>query len=133
MIRLRTSRPMSSVPNGCARLGADSRISGCVASGSYGASTSAKIAIRTITTRSAAETAPSGFFFSVSQSACTRLMPTIAGSSRGTWSGTVAIIASLVADPWVEPRVRQIDQQVQRDQGRGDQHHVGLHDRIVAV
>src|SRR5215510_15947702 len=121
MIRLRTSRPMSSVPNGCARLGADNRISGCAANGSYGARTSAKIAISTIRARSAAEKAPSGFFFIVRQSACARLTVTLAGSSRGTRSGTVAISASLVADPRVEPRVRQIDDQVQGDQGRRDQ------------
>src|SRR5438445_13369890 len=91
------------------------------------------MAIRTITTRRAAETAPSGFFLIVCQSAFARLMPALAGSSRGTWSGTVAISASLVPDPRVEPRVGQIDEQVQRDQRRRDQHHVGLHDRIVAV
>src|SRR4029434_10787554 len=123
---------MSSVPNGCTRLGADSLISGWGSSGSYGASTSAKIAIRTITTRSAAEKAPSGFFFIVRHSACTRLTLAIAGSSSGTWSGTVAI-SSLVPDPRIEPCVSQIDEQVQGDQGRRDQHHVGLHDGIVAV
>src|SRR5439155_25261420 len=90
-------------------------------------------AISTITARSAAETAPSGFFFIVRQSACARLTVTLAGSARGTRSGTVAIRTSLVADPRVEPRVRQIDDQGPGDQGRGDKHHGGLHDRIVAV
>src|SRR5262245_40039173 len=40
--------------------------------------------------------------------------------------------ASLVADPWVQPRVRQIDDQVQRHEREGDQHDVGLHHGIVA-
>src|SRR5215470_256620 len=134
MIRLSTSRPMSSVPNGCALLGADSRISGCVSSGSYGASTSAKIAISTITTSSAAEKAPSGFLLIVRHSDRSRPMLSAAGLSNvTTCAGTVAIRASLVPDPRVEPCVGQIDQQIQGDQGRRDEHHIGLHDRIVAV
>src|SRR5436190_10274851 len=133
MIRLRTSRPMSSVPNGWARLGADSRISGWVSSGSKGASTSAKIAVKTIMARRAAEAAPSGLRFIVAQSACSRWTLALGSSNVATRTGTVAINASLVADPRVEPRVGEIDEQVQRDERRRHQHHVGLHDRIIAV
>src|SRR5215475_12115583 len=133
MIRLKTSRPMSSVPKKCARLGAESRISGWVSSGSYGARTSAKIAVKTISTRSAAETAPSGLRRIVCHSARIRLTLERAGVSRVTWTGIVAISVSLIPDPRVEPRVGKIDEQIQRDQRRRYQHHVGLHDRIVAV
>src|SRR5262249_10910674 len=134
MIRLSTSRPMSSVPNGWARLGAESRISGWGSSGSYGASTSAKIAISTITTSSAAETAPSGFFLIVRQRDWSRPMLAAPGSSNvTTCAGTVAIRASLVPDPRVKPRVSQVDEEIQRDQSRRDEHDVGLHHRIVAV
>src|SRR4030095_14134815 len=133
MIRLTTSRPMSSVPNAWARLGAESLISGCVSKGSHGARTSAKIAVKTISTRSAAEKAPSGLRRIVRNSARIRLTLERAGSSRLTWTGIVAIKASLVADPRVEPRVGEVDEQVQRDERGRHQHHVGLHHRIVAV
>src|SRR5215813_4169312 len=134
MIRLKTSRPISSVPKKCVRLGAESRISGWVSRGSYGARTSAKIAVKTIITRSAAEKAPSGLRRIVCQSARSRLTLECPGSSSvPTWTGIVAIRASLVPDPRVEPRVGEIDEQVQRDQRRRHQHHVGLHDWIVAV
>src|SRR5262249_19874920 len=134
MIRLSTSRPMSSVPNGWARLGAESLSSGCVSSGSYGASTSAKIAINRMTVSSAAEKAPSGFFQSVRHSDWSRPMLAAAGASNGTTCAeTVAITARLAADRRVEPRVGQVDVEVQRNQGRRHEHHVGLHHRIVPI
>src|SRR5262245_13004153 len=135
MIRLKTSRPMSSVPKKCARLGAESRISGWVSSGSYGARTSAKIAVKTIITRSAAEKAPSGLRRIVCQSDRSRLTLECPGSSSvPTWTGIVAIsAASLVPDPRVEPRVGQIDQEIQRDQRRRHDHDIRLHHRIVSI
>src|SRR4030095_13785602 len=134
MTRLSTSRPMSSVTKGCARRGAERRISGWVASGSYGARTGANTAVSTITTRSAAATAPRGFRFIVSHSSCPRLMVVVSTASKvATGTGTAAINGSRVADARVKPRVGQIHDQVQRDQRRGDEHHVGLHDRIVAI
>src|SRR6266571_5846583 len=135
MMRLSTSRPMSSVPKGCARLGAERRISGWIPSGSYGARTGAKTAVSTITTSIAADAAPSGFRFSVSQRSRPRLMVVISGASNLVTrvTGTVAISRSRVADARIQPRVCQIDDQVQRDERRGDQHDVGMHDRIVAI
>ena len=53
-------------------------------------------------------------------------------SKVDTRAVTVAIAASPVANARIEPRVREIDEQVQRHQRRRHQHDVGLHDRVVA-
>src|SRR2546422_9107029 len=74
---------MSSVPKGWSRLGGASRISGWVASGSYGASTSAKIAVVTSRTRSAADASPSGFRLMTAQSASPRLAVAVGWRSKG--------------------------------------------------
>src|SRR5262249_38741090 len=144
MMRLSTSRPMSSVPNGCAQLGGGSRISGWGASGAYGEMTSAKIAVSTRARVSNADAMPSGLRLSVTRSAAQRLTSLLDCASKSeTWARAMAMrepsfsaradaARSRVPDPRIEPCVGQIHQEVQRDEGRRDQHDVGLHHGIVA-
>src|SRR2546427_6142013 len=123
--RLRTSRPMSSVPKGWSRLGGASRISGWVASGSYGASTSAKIAVVTSRTRSAADASPRGFRLMTAQSASPRLGVAVGWRSKGATRAVTVDMEdspSLIMDPRIQPRVRQVDEQVQRDERGRHQH-----------
>src|SRR6266705_2929170 len=117
--RLRTSRPMSSVPKGWSRLGGASRISGWVASGSYGASTPAKIAVVTSRTRSTADASPSGFRLMTAQSASPRLGVAVGWRSKGATRAVTVDTEdspSLIMDPRIQPRVRQVDEQVQRQE-----------------
>src|SRR5580765_2672866 len=98
---------------------------------------------------SPAAASPRGFRFITCQSAYHRLTC----SDRGSWNSEAGAVArairrllwhapqapyappqcaSLVPDPGVEPRVCQIDDQVQRDEREGHQHDIGLHHGIIA-
>src|SRR2546426_6712709 len=131
MTRLRTSRPMSSVPNGWARLGADSRISGWGASGSYGATTSANVAVSARSTMSPAETTPSGLRLSAPTSSPSQPWLSAAGCPANVELRAMATGGSAIANTRVEPRVREVHHEVQGHQRAGHEHDVGLHHGII--
>src|SRR5688572_11710514 len=97
--------------------------------------TFAKTAVSTITAMSAADSAPSGLRRMVVHNACSRLTGSLLSSICGTGAAAMTLMRPLssVADSRIEPGVREIDDQVQGHQRGRDEHHVGLHDRVVAV
>src|SRR5206468_8562075 len=93
--------------------------------------TSAKIAVVTSRTRSAADASPSGFRLMTAQSASPRLGVAVGWRSKGATRAVTVDTEdspSLIMDPRIQPRVRQVDEQVQRDERGRHQHDVGLHD-----
>src|SRR2546425_188974 len=131
MTRLRTSRPMSSVPKGWARLGADSRISGWGASGSYGATTSANVAVSASSTMIPADATPSGLRLSAVTSSPSQPWPSATGSPANVEVRAMAKGGSVVPDARIEPRVHEVDHEVEAHQRAGHEHDVGLHDGII--
>src|SRR3989454_5296584 len=116
MTRLRTSRPMSSVPKGWARLGADSRISGWGASGSYGATTSANVAVSASSTMIPADATPSGLRLSAVTSSPSQPWPSATGSPANVEVRAMAKGGSVVPDARIEPRVHEVDHEVEAHQ-----------------
>src|SRR2546422_5807243 len=131
MTRLRTSRPMSSVPKGWARLGADSRISGWGASGSYGATTSANVAVSASSTMIPADATPSGLRLSAVTSSPSQPWPSATGSPANVEVRAMAKGGSVVPDARIEPRVHEVDHEVEAHQRASHEHDVGLHDGII--
>src|SRR5258705_542605 len=83
----------------------------------------AKMAVSTRITRRAAEIRPRGLRRSVAHRARVWLTVSTGMSSTGrACTVTVDIGASSVADPRVEPGVRQVDHEVQGHEGRRDEH-----------
>src|SRR5688572_9940629 len=50
------------------------------------------------------------------------------------WATSMRVAIALpVPDAWIEPRVGEIDEQVDDHEGERDEEHERLHDRVVAV
>src|SRR5262245_17479006 len=132
MTRLSTSRPMSSVPNGCARLGADSRISGWGASGSYGATRSANTAVRARSTMSPADATPSGLRRSAVTSSPSQPWLSATDCAGNVEVRAMAMGGSAIPDARIEPGVHEVDREVEAHQRCRYQHDVRLHHGVVA-
>src|SRR5438477_3075589 len=104
MVRLSTSRPKRSVPNGCALDGALSASAIFISVGSYGVTTLAKIASTTMVTT----------------------MPAPNRTSR-------LRSVSAIADPRVEVRVHEVDDEVRNEEEPADDEDGALHERIVTL
>src|SRR5262245_6599518 len=121
------SRPRWSEPSQCSAEGAASVLAASVAMGSCVASTSAKIAVRTITAISSPPAAPSGLRRMKRHSVVPKPWPGRAAA------GTVSSISAptgltAIADPRVEDAVEHVDEQVREDHHDRDEHHEVLHD-----
>src|SRR5467141_3550518 len=132
MIRLRISRPRLSVPKGWVQLGGWRRSASATVSGSYGASTPAPAAPRMRATRITADTTPSGFCLATRSQQEGRRDTSlcrwcwVSPAARGGTKGDL-----LIPDPGVKPRIRNVHQQIDDDEDRREEQHVGLYLRIV--
>src|SRR5581483_1910607 len=138
MMRLSMSRPLASVPKGCAQLGGSSRSSATPYSKEYGASSGAKAAVKSKSSTIASPIVPSGWFLTksamrrdhgTSRSGTSR----VKASSSSKTPGRAATTDSRMAHPRVEPAVGQVDDQVRQDDRRREQQVEGLDHRVVAV
>src|SRR2546428_2417270 len=95
--------------------------------GSWGCSSSAKIAVSSITSISAPPAAPSGFLRA-------KRARTVQAPARGRAPTGTAIAAGLtaIAHARVEDAVQHVDEQVGEDHDDGDEHHEVLDDGIIA-
>src|SRR3989454_7490339 len=134
-IRLSTSRPSGSVPNGNAAVGACMRIGNprsfrLNSYGSRGASTGARMATTTSPRMIIALTAPSGLRRTSRHTA-----PHTPHSAKGAPSppcDTAAGAASAVTDSGIKPGVAQVDEQVRHHDHRGEEQHGALDQGVVA-
>src|SRR5437773_8385537 len=134
MIRLNTSRPSGSVPNGNAAVGACIRIGSPRSfrlnrKGSRGARTGASKATTTSPRMIIALTAPRGFRRTRRHTAghVSRRAKGVPGPPRET-----AGAASAVTDSRIKPGVAQIDEQVRHHDHRGEEQHGALDQGVVA-
>src|SRR5882724_1971904 len=133
MSRERTSRPKASVPRGWALAGGLSMAPKSVATGSYGDSSGAKIAVRSITTITAPPTAPRGRRRQNSRTAPIQPRSPATGSAISPTAGTFSAITLPVPDARVDPRVDHVHAEVHDDEEAGHDHHQRLHQGVVAV
>src|SRR5690242_16655317 len=57
----------------------------------------------------------------------------VSGDVALSGSGTTDISASPGPDPWIEPGVGGVDDEVREDEDRGDEQHQSLNQRVVVV
>src|SRR5258706_643320 len=127
MTRESTSRPISSVPNQWAAVGALRTALQLVASGSYGAIHDAKIASATKKTTTASPT------MAPRRRSNRRSARSPGESSRGRAMSAKAIAAMSGAHPRIDQHVGHVREEVQHDVGGRREEHHALDHRVVAV
>src|SRR5882724_13547129 len=134
--REKVSRPRSSVPNGCATVGALRICFQSVCSGSTPAIHGAPIAIATKKSTTAAPIADAGRRRACRQAR--RKRP--AGSVAGARASAAAVVAALGltgpapdADAGVEERIGHVHKKIDQHVGAGRDEHDSLDERIVRV
>src|SRR5580765_7480881 len=132
--RAKVSRPRSSVPNGCARLGALRISFQSVCIGSAPAIHGAAIAATTKRSTITAPTTDAG-----RRRACRQARARRSGSADRVWASTavVAVVLGLTerapdADARIQERVGQVDQKIDQHVRAGGDKHDALYQRIVA-
>src|SRR5436190_2356249 len=119
MVRLSTSRPKRSVPNGCAADGALSASATFISVGSYGVTTPANAASRTMATTMDAPNTTS------------RLRSAAPSHARRGCGAATRSLVSAIVDPRIEVGVEQVDDQVGDQEQRADEQDRALDQRVV--
>src|SRR3990172_1385499 len=127
MMRLKTSRPNSSVPSRWAPPGGCSRFEGW-ARGSKGEISGAATASTMNPTTNRTPTSPTGWRIT-----CRTISASPLRGRRAAPGVIRAVAASVIADPWIEIGVDQIDEQVDHDEDDRDEKYPGLDDRVVPL
>src|SRR5258708_6542717 len=130
MMRASTSRPISSVPNQCARLGGLRTNDQFVAIGSYGLISGAKTAMAT---KNSTTTAPTMAPRRLTRRRTARRQGCDSGVAAAVVSIAVAVMTVSRAQPRVDEEIGDIGEQVEEDiRGRGEQDDA-LHHGVVAI
>src|SRR6266851_2308794 len=130
MMRASTSRPISSVPNQCARLGGLRTSDQFVAIGSYGLISGAKTAMAM---KNSTTTAPTMAPRRLTRRRTARRQGCDSGGAAAVVSMVVAVMTVSRAQARVDEEIGEVGEQVEQDiRGRGEEHDA-LHHGIVAV
>src|SRR5438309_2020624 len=139
MIRLRVSRPISSVPSRCCAVGAFSRLRALRSVGSYGAISGAKSATRITRPTMTIPTAASRMCHNRRMKSRTGAPPagvndrstatrTIPPAALSTGSSCPAL---RIGDPWIEFGVEEVGDQIGDDPRQGEEEDDALHNREI--
>src|SRR5690348_8365807 len=141
MTRARRSRPSSSVPSRWPAVGPRRGALSPMASGSWSGRTLAASAARMISATQPIEIqkpAPSRFATKTGSAGPTAPLTAPGIAAIGAAAATTASVSrgsdgeSRTADPGIQERVEQVDEQVDDDETAGHQHGRGRHDQVVA-
>src|SRR5215217_8457061 len=130
--RLNTSRPSSSVPIRCSRLGGWSNWLAFIPSGSCGERYGAKMATTITTARMIAPATVSSLWARRRQVSPRRTRRTV-GAATVPEAARACAWASAIVDPRIEVGVQDVHDQVHQDERGRHEQHPGLYDRIIAI